>query len=347
MLMKPLSLLPLSLSLALPLAAQTTDFSLASDAGVLAAAGGKDAFNSAPKGTMIGPSPYTWRLRSALSTGSSPSLSASSSMWAVRNGDSNGVQMGMTGLTRGSAASEYGHFMPSTSKAGAKGPIRFLMRMKHSPGKQGVIRVTWQSLLKFGATAAVSIDVGNDGSTEYKGGDAQGRTITADIPVTFPASGQIDSLISMDGTTAGAGQAWDACSLYGRFTAKFVDASVGTCTLTPYGQGCQGASVAGGVLSLGNDHVVSLKMTGGFPNAFVVETLGARQINLPLLAGCSLLCSAEAVLIHPTDAQGVYATTHKIPRTRRLTAYHQFLPIDVVNGNLVIRASNALKVVCK
>ncbi|MHC4812894.1 MAG: hypothetical protein ACYTGW_07455 [Planctomycetota bacterium] len=345
--MTPTRFLLATLVAATPVLAQsiTTDLKQATPAGALATAGTISDFKSSPANTVIGPSPWVWRLRASATSGSGATgLSASSSMWAVRNTNNNGVQMGMTGITRGTTK-EKGLFTPSTSKTGKPGPISFLMTLTGKPSAQGAIRLTWQSLLKGTATVFASADVGNDSTVEWKDGDVLGGIKTANLPVAFDAKGKIVVKLSMDGTTTGAGQ-FVYSSLYGRLTAKFIDINAGKCTVTAYGSGCGGAAVAAGVLSVGNNHVLSLKMTGGYPNAFVVEAVGNQQTNLPLPGSCSLLCNAVVILIHKTDAKGEYATTHKVSKYAAVNAYHQFLPVDLQGGQLVIRTTNALRIVC-
>jgi hypothetical protein len=347
--MTPTRLVLATLVAASPLLAQsqsvTTDLKLLSAAGALATAGSISDFKSAPANTVIGPSPWTWRLSASAASGSGATgLSASSSMWAVRNGDNNGIQMGMTGLTRG-GNTEKGLFTPSESKTGKPGAISFLVTFTGTPSAQGAIALTWQSLLQYGTgTVSASADVGNDNSVEWSGGDLSGSIKNANLPVAFDSNGKIVVKLTMDGTTTGAGQ-FTYSSLYGRLTARFVSITAGKCTITAYGSGCLGAQVAAGVLSVGNDHVINLKMTGGFPNAFVVEAVGSQQGNLVLPGNCSLLCNAVVVLIHNTDAKGEYSTAYKISKYKRATAYHQFLPIDMQNNLLVIKATNGLKIV--
>ncbi len=347
--MTPTRFLLAALVTVAPVVAQTqsitTDLKLLSAAGALATAGSSSDFQSAPANTVIGPSPWTWRLRASATQGSGATgLSASSSMWAVRNTDNNGIQMGMTGLTRG-GNTEKGLFIPDTSKNGKPGAISFLMTLTGTANSQGAIQLTWQSLLQYGTgTVAASADIGNDNSVEWSGGDIKGSIKTANLPVTFDSNGKIVVKLTMDGTTTGAGQ-FTYSSLYGRLTAKFIDQNAGKCTATAYGSGCGGAQVAAGVLSLGNNHVINLKMTGGFPNAYVVEAVGNQQTTLTLPGNCSLLCNAVVVLVHATNAQGEYSTAHQISKYTAMTAYHQFLPIDLQNGQLVIKATNGLKIV--
>lgn len=347
--MTPTRFLLATLIVASPLLAQTqnitTDFKLLSAAGALATAGTGSDFQSAPANTAIGPSPYTWRLRAAVSQGSGATgQSASSSMWAVRNYDNNGIQMGMTGLTHG-GNTEKGLFIPSTSKTGKPGPISFLVTFTGTANAQGAIALTWQSLIQYGTgTASASADVGNDNKVEWSGGDLKGKIASANLPVTFDSKGKVVLKLTMNGTTTGAGQ-FVTSTLYGRLTAKFISINAGKCTVTAYGSGCLGAQVAAGVLSVGNEHVVTLKMTGGFPNAYVIEAVGSQQANLTLPANCSLLCNALVVLVHSTNAQGEYSAVHKISKYKAATAYHQFLPIDMQNNLLVIRATNGLKIV--
>lgn len=343
-------LLLATLLAASPLLAQTqsitTDLRLLSPAGALATAGSNSDFQSSPANTVIGPSPWTWRLRASATSGSGATgLSASSSMWAVRNYDNNGVQMGMTGLTRG-GKTEKGLFIPGTSKTGKPGAISFLVTFTGKPASKGAIQLTWQSLLQYGTgTVAATADLGNDNSVEWSGGDLKGSIKTVNLPVTFDSNGKAVLKLTMDGTTTGAGQ-FTYSSLYGRLTAKFIDSNAGKCTVTAYSSGCAGAQVAAGVLSIGNNHVVNLKMTGGYPNAYVVEAVGNQQTNLTLPGNCSLLCNAVVILVHGTDAKGEYSTTHQISKYTALTAYHQFLPIDLQNGQLVVKATNGLKIVC-
>lgn len=344
--MRTLYLLPLTFCLA-PLASQTPTGTLEtkSDAGVYAVTGTTKDFSSTKANTTLPPiGPFTWRLRASVNQGSGATgTSASLSTYGYVN--SQGVTVvGLSGLARGTKGDE-AYTTPTTTAPGQPGDLEFVMRLKSSPSRKGALRVSWQSLLKNNATSSASVDVDDDNKVEWKGGDTNGGVKTAIIPVAFDAKGQLMARLTLAGTVQGAGQ-YLYSSTYGRLDIRFIDANAGKCTITPYGKGCQGTAANGAVTTIGAQHVLTTKMTGGFANAFALEAIGSTQQNIPLPGGCTLLSNAITILVHKSDAKGEVQIVRKVSTFQRLSTLHQFLPLTLKGKDLVLRASNGLRVVC-
>jgi hypothetical protein len=338
-------LLAASLLIPLPAAAQITGtMKLDSDAGVYASAGNQDDFDADATGTPVPPSQWTWRLGAQASSGSgATAISASQSVWGNCRA-TNGGNMGMTGLLRGTP-SDTTHLTPSTSKNGTPGAIAFLGEMQGPANRTGVLRLSWQTLFKYSATAQATVDVDNDSTIDWTGTDTQGGVKGTDLPAAFDANGKLVFRITMSGSMAGAGQ-FVYSSVYTRLAWSFVEPINASCTVTAYGQGCQGVQATGVVTPFPNHHLISLQVTGGFPNGFVVETVGNQSMNLPLLGSCALLSNALVLLVRQADAQGSYSHSYQVSKFTGSMSYHQYLPIELQGNALVIKASNGLKINC-
>ena len=329
------------------LSAQTVSSTLSTKAaaGVSSNAGGNTDFASTKANTLLPPiGPFTWRIRASSSKGSGASgVSASLSSYGYAN-SMGVVVVGLSGLARG-AKTDRAYTTPTTSAPGKPGTLSFVMRMSSTPGRKGALAIAWQSLLKNAGSASAAVDVDDNGSSEWKGGDTKGTWTRQLVPVAFDSKGKLVAKLELAGGVQGAGQ-YLYSSTYGRLDVRFVDQNAGKCTITPYGRGCQGATASGGVVTIGAQHVITAKLSGGYANGFALEAIGNRSLSIPLPGGCTLLSNAISILIHRSDAKGELTVVRKVSTFARLASYHQFLPITLSGKDVVLKAANGLRLVC-
>ena len=268
---------------------------------------------------------------------------ASIPVLAYTNHAGTGVNLLERGYCRGGKGVA-GGTSSSTSKTSIKqGPHSYIVRIVGQKGTAGAVYVSWHSKAVLGAKIGGTVDIGNDNSVEYTG-----KANVAERK-TFPyvlGSKPLEIKVTIDGSVQGTGK-------YDDYVNYFVDCFVGftvdrttKCTLTPYGKGC-GPTLQGGSQLIGNDHVVQLKCTGGFANGWALHIIGTQAIKLSLPGNCDLLSNALVLTLIKADNSGTSSESFKIRSTDRVTSYHQFLPMDVFNNQLILKASNGIKLECK
>ena len=156
--------------------------------------------------------------------------------------------VGLSGLARGTK-SDTAYMTPTTTAPGQPGALEFVMRLKSSPSSEGALPVSWQSLLKNNATAAASVDVDDDKTVEWTGGDTGGSFKSAIIPVAFDAKGELLARLTLAGPVLGAGQ-YLYSSTYGRLDVRFIDANA--FALEAIGNAQQSIPLPGGCTLLSN-----------------------------------------------------------------------------------------------
>jgi hypothetical protein len=224
-----------------------------------------------------------------------------------------------------------------------QGAHSYILKVIGAKGTAGSVYVNWHTKAVLGATVSGTVDIGNDNSVEFTG--KANVAERKNFPMVL-GSTPLEIKITLDAKVQGTGN-------YADYVNYFIDCFIGftvdqttTCTVTPYGQGC-GPVLSGGSQLVGNDHVVLLKCTGGFPNGWAIPTIGTRSINLPLPGNCSLLSNALVLTLLKSDNAGVTSETFKIRSTDLVKSYHQFLPIDLFNNQLVLKTSNGAVLECK
>ncbi|MCA8969553.1 MAG: hypothetical protein KDC95_07215, partial [Planctomycetes bacterium] len=300
-----------------------------SPAGAFGKSGTVGSFDFSPANYVLPPlGAYSWKIRGAGSQGTGTAMThASMNVYGYVNQDGVAV-VGISGSARGTSPSETAYTTPTTTGPGTPGTLDFVLRYKSSAGRKGVIKIAWQSLLKFSATAKAAIDIDDNGTPEWTGGNTNGGFATQLVPVAFDANGDLIAKVSIEGTVDGAGQI-NFSSAYGRLDIRFVDQNAGKCTITPYGTGCSGASATASVTTIGAEHVIATKVTGGFANLFALEAIGSSKLSLPLPGNCTLLTNAISFLVHPTDANGELTFLRKVSTYKNLSTLHQFLPLGL------------------
>lgn len=335
--------------LALPFQAMgqepTKELYTLSDVAVLASAGGKTAHDAvAAKTQILGSTPYGWSplsIKAYLSD--SATYYQSHSTTAYPSSSAVGCLVMERGYCRGKAT-EFGGTSAALNPAGAiLGPHSFLLVIKGKAGTKGTLSVSWHSKADPVASATGHVDIGNDSSIEYAG--LSNTAERKEFPVTLGAN-PLEVKIQTHTSLTGTGVYADWVDLFIDCSVYFTEDKSTTCTLTPYGAGC-GPQLAGGSVAVGNNHVISLMLTGGYANGFALSFVGTQALNLPIGGGCSLLSNAVVVSVLKTDAKGECLETWKVPLTKLATAYHQMLPIGIKGNDLVFSASNGMKLECK
>ncbi|MBM4060394.1 MAG: hypothetical protein FJ265_04740 [Planctomycetes bacterium] len=326
-----------------PLAAQTTVAVTAATpiAALTAAAAGPTTFQGVPQGQPIGTSPN----QLFLTTSQSPPntyLSATTICYPTLPYQGGiGINFFERAYARGTASDLAGS-SASPAQAGATfGPHAVLATFSAPPGTVGRIVVSFRRSSSNGGSASTAIDVGNDGTVEF-------ASVTAadwSLPCTIGPSGQVTVRAGNECRSAGNGTSTTVYTWTELYVAFRPDLTA-TCTITSYGQGCSGVQAAGTELVVGTTRTVIVLATGCFPNSPAIVATGSQQLGLQLPGGCSLLCNAEGIALALADAAGNATQTWSIPVTVVGTTYVQFLPIADVNGALVIRASNGVRVAC-
>ena len=333
-----------ALFLALPAAAQSTttlELWTASDISAFATDGTTTDFETVAKNTQLFGATKGINLWPKVSV--SKVSYSSIPVLAYTNYAGTGVNLMERGYCRG-AKTVMGGSSNSTSKANVvQGPHTYIIKVKGTKGTPGAVYVNWHSKAELGAKISGTVDIGNDNSVEYVG-----KANVADRK-SFPmvlGSKPLEIKVTIDGSVQGTGKYEDWVNYFVDCFIGFTEDKTTKCTLTPYGKGC-GPVLQGGSQLIGNDHVVQLKCTSGFPNGWAIHTIGTQAINLQLPGNCSLLSNAVVLTLLKSDNTGMTSESFKIRSTNVLTSYHQFLPIDVFNNQLILKASNGIKLECK
>jgi hypothetical protein len=246
-----------------------------------------------------------------------------------------GVNFFERAYARGDAAAQAG-----TVAGGGFAPHAILATFNAAPGTAGNLILQFRKQTAAGGRTSFAMDVGNDGVLDAQGNQA--TTVT--LPYTFGASGSVAVRVDNECFAVGNGSTSTMYS-WTEIWIGFRPDLTATSTIAAYGQSC-GPTAVGSDLVVGNQRILTMLVTGCYPNSPVIAVTGTQANNLQLPGGCSLLCSGEAITLLNADATGLAAKTWSIPVTAIGTAFHQFLPITLSGGNLVITASNGVRIDC-
>jgi hypothetical protein len=231
----------------------------------------------------------------------------------------------------------------SPSAAGSSlGPVEVLGRFLGTPGTTGRVRLLLnRGILPIGTPAPLAsiasglADVGNDGTAELTG-----PSPGIEIPVTIGASGELPVRVRAEALLATLGGG----NVFVTVRVDFLPDPVATCTITPYGSPCNGASSNGSAVDLGTIRAVTLLSAGGFAQAPVLSLFGSQNIGPTLPGGCALLTDAAIVVPLVSDPVGAAVHAFTLPVTASGTLFHQFVPLDL--AAFAFRASNGLEIAC-
>ena len=251
--------------------------------------------------------------------------------------------IGLNYFARAGCRGVAGDFAGTSNSANAAGATAgshaVLATISAPPGTIGEFSISHLVNPGNNGIATASVDIDNDGSIEWSGGSTT-------IPYTFGASGQVTVRIDNRSWSPGVGTA-TYNSTFSDVSFWFFPDQTATCTITNYGQGCSGVQASATEIVAGTTRNLIALATGCFPSNPVIVASGSQQLGLPLLGGCSLLCTAETLEIITADAAGNATKSWSIPTTATGVTYLQMLPIDLQNGSLVLTASNGVRIGCQ
>ena len=121
------------------------------------------------------------------------------------------------------------------------------------------------------------------------------------------------------------------------------------CQFSPYGTGCGGTRLTGVDVVQGTGHVITLNVTGAFPNAPVAMVFGDRRVQFPLIGhpGCELLANPLVLINLFANPNGNVSLTTPVRGRLSGQVTIQALPFGVgPGGRLLLRASNGLLMDC-
>jgi hypothetical protein len=240
---------------------------------------------------------------------------------------------------RGTATDVAGTSASPAPTGAQHGPHALLLSFQNTPGTAGKIVFSFRANPGTTGTTSGAIDVGNDGTLEL----SATQTSRQELPFTFGPTGSLDVRVLNACTVRGTGNASDFQSAWTEIWVGFQPDLTATSSFTNYGAGCANVQAFGGDVLLGSNRVVTMLVTGAFPNDPVLGVSGTQSLNIPLPGGCSLLSTVEVVTVLTADATGNATQTWTMPSTLTGIAYHQFLPMSLQSGAVVLRASDGVR----
>lgn len=314
--------------------------------GAGAAAGAQSAVDGIPTGSTVGGFPNNLSLRGRvdLPTGayaSSTTLAYPTQPYA----GGAGLNFFERAYARGTSAEQSGSVASAAGPVGAFGPHALLATFQAAPGTVGKIVFSYRVGPYATSTTSGSIDVGNDGTVEASGA---GASTSQEVPFTFGPSGSVDVRITNECHVTGTGNVQDFAYAWTEIWVGFRPDLNATCTISSIGQGCNGLSESASETTAGANRVLNFVLSGAAPGSVAISMFGSTQLGLALpgAAGCTLLTNADVFGLVTVGATGIGVDTLVIPMTTTGRVYHQYLPLDVVGGNLVLATTNAIRVDC-
>lgn len=329
--------------LATALAAQGTSVATIAATPIAAATsvtGGASTFEGVAQNRAIGASPNHVFLFTSQTTPTG-SLSASSICYpTLAYDDGIGVNFFARANARGASGDQAGTSASAQQQGLTFGPQAIVCTFRSAPGTAGNVILSFRQSAAASGSTAMSLDIGNDNSVELQSSVGVRR----EFPFTFGASGTLAVRVTNDCQAIGDGTPTTQYS-WTEIWIGFMPDLRATCTFTPYGTGC-GPQLAGGDVEIGNNRVITMLATGCHPNSPVLVATGTQQLNLVLPGGCSLLSNATVIALANADGTGLATASWTVPVTAVSTSFHQFLPLALIGGNLVLTASNGVRVDC-
>lgn len=324
----------LATALCVPLAAQGTPLSLATDGavGVFAKVGTRTHLAALPGGTRIGPS----RTIRASLPGAMAATTAGLSNSRVTVRESGSV-VSLSPTLNPSA----GTTTATDPRKVVPGPHCFLLTI--SGNGKGKLTVTFAGKAGTGSKAGVAIDIGKDGKVDFRA-SADGKEHRQDFPVEVKGKLLVQICTSGLATLPRGARS----SSYGTTTtvAFATDGSEPPCKITAFGRAC-GMKLDGSDRTIGRRHMFAFKGTGAFPLANVALVFGERRVAIRLPGvDCTFYTIPRIVLRLHANLRGEFGVG--FPATGPLSgvAYSQAVSWRIFQRHLQVRASNGLMIDC-
>lgn len=307
----------------------------------LAQIGTNTAFQVTAASTPVAASPNNLSLVATLNTGGYASAITTAYPTQPYQGQI-GVNFFERAYARGTSSEIAGTSASAAQQGASHGPHALRVTFQNNPGVSGKIVFSFRANASIGGVTAGSIDVGADGTVEYSTTASGFR----ELPFTFGTAGSVVVKVTNECRIAGSGNAVDFMSAWTEMWVGFRPDLTATSTFTNYGTSCGGVSATGTDVVIGSNRVLTFLVTGGFTNSVVLSATGSQQLAVPLPGGCNLLCTAESVRLLQSDNLGNATDSYVLPSIAVGTTFHQFLPLNLIGNNLVLTASNGVRVSC-
>lgn len=232
---------------------------------------------------------------------------------------------------------------PSNSAGSATpGACVWLVTIRHPSNVVGDLLLRWRAQQNPRAKLSVQVDVGNDNSVDFSADSTQESTKELAIPVTFN-NGPLVIKVTTDSFSDAKGEGG-----YHNFNQSLTLNLVkkGVCNLVTYGSSCGGAKLDAGMFKVGGSSILQMKLSGGVKNGFFVRVVGTTRINVPLPGNCPLLADPSIVELLSSDSNGAYTEAFTMPADKNYVVTFQYVPFDLVGGNIVTTSTNAWELSC-
>lgn len=307
-----------------------------------AVAGSGSDFDSVPGGTVIGRFPNTLDIGASVNPGSTPNARSVTLAYPSGFGARTGLNFFERSYCRGALTDRSGTSASATANGANWGGHSLLATFTSPTAIRGELQLSFRADTDTTGTVGAALDIGNDGTVEFSA--SSGGSFT--FPISLAANTPLVCRLTNQCEVTGTGNVNDFQYCWTELYFAFVEAQNTTCAFNNYGAGCGGATAAGADVTVGSQRVVTFVVNGAFPNMPVINAIGDQQLNVPLLAGCNLLCNAIDVSLMQADATGTAVESYTMPLTMAGRSFHQFLPIDIVGNTLVVRTTNGIDFAC-
>ena len=317
-----------SLILSAAVSAQTTaTFVTDSDVGMFANNGTTAVLKATAKGTSIKPgTPLTLSARSGDAlAGTNAALFGRNGRFSINIASNARVDSGTTNGSAGTAAT-------TDPNSLSQAPHSFLFTITN-PGFKS-LDVTMTSRLTGKATGSISVDIGANGSVEFKQA-ADGLAYRKSFPFTGTS---VKVRVTLDGS-AGPGTAYSMNVMIGQTNPN------PGCIISRYGRPCPRATLNGRDRPASGEHVLTLQIANAIASAPIALVVGGVVSNVRLPGSrCFLLTVPLVILPLTADSTGKASLTLKFAGSIKGTAYLQAIPYDPTQGTIM--GTNGLRVDC-
>lgn len=246
-------------------------------------------------------------------------------------------QANANGTTRGEAGStsEPANVPPP------QGPVSFLVAWT---GPVRRMQLAMGGNANDGGSAVVALDVGDDGSVEFRRA-ADGSAHTFDF--VLGGSGASRAKLVLDTHALPTTPSRAAYQLDVTLDTAVPDEQ--PCRFASYGQGCDGLGLGGTDRILGQTHNIELNVRGGYPNMPIVLLFGDRPVAFPIPghAPCHLLVNLLVSVPIQADGNGNLDNTFLVgPGLEGMLFVQALVLRRGANNTIELKTSNGTRMEC-
>lgn len=221
------------------------------------------------------------------------------------------------------------------------GPVSFLLAWR---GDVRRVQLAMGGNATDGGAASVAVDVGDDGSVEF-------RQSVDGSPHTFDfALGGLGAVVAKIVVNTHAQPQAAAPRAAYQLDVSIDTSAAGEqpCRFANYGQGCGGLGLGGSDRIVGLTHNIELNVRGGYPNLPVVLMFGERALNVPIpgFAPCLLLLNPLVTVPIQADQNGNMDNTFIVGPGLEGQLLVQALVLRRANNGFELKTSNGARMEC-